>query len=1365
MKRFYLILLATLFSWQLFSQISIGDGTETDSYSGPIAPYSTYSYYQTIYKASDINASGNITSIQYRMADAEAIPSSDDNLDVWVGHTSKSNFTGYEDWISVSSLTQVLSDGSLNKTGDLVTITFTTPFNYNGTDNLVIAINAKESGYDAAGDAFYYSGDFFSENKVTLYKADEDNVIDANNPPSGVFSPLYPNITLMGIGQTCPYPSALATSNINATSAEINWTENGTATNWNIEYGPEGFIQGTGTSLPVTSNPYTLDNLTPATNYDVYVQSDCGSGDLSSWQGPLTFVTACPTVFNSNYTASLSVNPPTCWIEASGGSISEGPSTQGGSAWREGVGFTDANNYSVYSNTIAIYSNDKKEWLITPNFDLSGGAFELKTIVAYTAWSWSGTSSTPPEGGGMGNDDKVSVLISTDDGTSWTEIHSWTKANQPAPTGTEDIIDLSAYTGTVKFAIFATDGDVDDDGMNDFHLGHFEVRESSTTCSVPSNIMISDITTSAANISWTAPANAPANGYEYYYSTDNTQPTNTTAASGTTNTTTILLSGLEDATQYYVWVRSVCSDTEKSAWTNASDFTTISETGNYTVTFNVTDGTNPLENVSILVGGQFLHTNANGIATIELANDFYPYTAILAGYTEANGTFTVADENLTIDIVMPALSTNYTVTFNVTDGTNALENASILIDSQTLTTDNNGVATIDLTSGNYSYTVNLEGYEEKTGNVIVTNIEQTVNVTMIESTTLDCDNGFTVEYTDGFDNYEDLSSSCWTTLLENCSSPEVDIINNPSNNKVARLKQGGNQAGALYFISPKLTDLNDNKEISVKIKREYTNSFSCTFEIGIMTNATDVPTFQSISDISSNISNDFVEVSANTSAYTGGEGYVAFKYTLPTNDTYNNILLDDFRYAEYTGISSCDMPTNVSSSDVTETTANISWTAPENAPANGYKIKLYNSVTHQLTFTTTNNSSETLTGLSEGTSYTVYVRSICGEGNESGWTEGVNFTTAGGTATCDMPTNVVATNITGTTANISWNAPENAPANGYKVKLYHSVTHEVTFSTSMNTSITVSELDEATTYYVYVRSLCDENNESGWTNSINFTTTEGSATCDMPTNVVATNITETTANISWNAPENTPANGYKVKLYHSGTHAVTFSTSMNTSITISELDEATTYYVYVRSLCDENNESGWTNSINFTTTGGSVTCDIPTNVVATNITETTATISWNAPENGSASAYEYVYSTTNTAPATNGTMITETNVTLSDLSANTRYYVWVRSVCGDNEKSDWTSSINFKTVSVGVNSLDETTSFKYFPNPVKNLLKIDAQYDIQKVEIYNMNKAKVYDNAFNSTQIMINFNNLPSGTYLIRAIINNNVEHFKVIKL
>ncbi|MDR3022741.1 fibronectin type III domain-containing protein, partial [Chryseobacterium sp.] len=95
------------------------------------------------------------------------------------------------------------------------------------------------------------------------------------------------------------------------------------------------------------------------------------------------------------------------------------------------------------------------------------------------------------------------------------------------------------------------------------------------TCVAPSALTSTNVTTSGADISWTASPSNPTNGYDLYYSTSNTAPTAATTpnypAIGTTSQT---LSGLAPNTPYYVWVRSNCSGSDQSSWVSLP-FTTL----------------------------------------------------------------------------------------------------------------------------------------------------------------------------------------------------------------------------------------------------------------------------------------------------------------------------------------------------------------------------------------------------------------------------------------------------------------------------------------------------------------------------------------------------------------------------------------------------------------------------------------------------------------------------------------------------------------------------------------------------------------------------------------------------------------------
>lgn len=92
-------------------------------------------------------------------------------------------------------------------------------------------------------------------------------------------------------GVTCLQPDNLSAYNITDTLAYLNWTENNTASQWQIEYGADGFTPGTGTLIDVSSKPYILGGLTPYTPYEYHVRSICAAGDTSSWSATQQFTT------------------------------------------------------------------------------------------------------------------------------------------------------------------------------------------------------------------------------------------------------------------------------------------------------------------------------------------------------------------------------------------------------------------------------------------------------------------------------------------------------------------------------------------------------------------------------------------------------------------------------------------------------------------------------------------------------------------------------------------------------------------------------------------------------------------------------------------------------------------------------------------------------------------------------------------------------------------------------------------------------------------------------------------------------------------------------------------------------------------
>ena len=123
--------------------------------------------------------------------------------------------------------------------------------------------------------------------------------------PPGTFPSVAPGEwSLFGISQNLamwaleldePNPCSavvdITAANITGSSLDLGWTEVGTSTSWEVEYGMAGFTQGTGTTISPATNPQAITGLSAATGYDFYVRADCGGGSYSAWL-KATFTTA-----------------------------------------------------------------------------------------------------------------------------------------------------------------------------------------------------------------------------------------------------------------------------------------------------------------------------------------------------------------------------------------------------------------------------------------------------------------------------------------------------------------------------------------------------------------------------------------------------------------------------------------------------------------------------------------------------------------------------------------------------------------------------------------------------------------------------------------------------------------------------------------------------------------------------------------------------------------------------------------------------------------------------------------------------------------------------------------------------------------
>ncbi|HLV92168.1 MAG TPA: T9SS type A sorting domain-containing protein [Aequorivita sp.] len=235
------------------------------------------------------------------------------------------------------------------------------------------------------------------------------------------------NLTITGTNPAdsdiCLAPTNLTANNQTLDSVDLNWSENGSATNWEVLYGSKGFNpQNEGTSIPVSgpNSSITLMNLNHSTEYQAYVRSICEVNDESVITGPINFSTLCGT-------ASIPYSLPF----ETGANCTTRENAGSGNNWQLVQG-----NQSGFSGVFARYpysiSQPANAWIYTAEVLLTAGTIYE---ISYKY-------------GGSGNEEKLKVAYGT---TNHSSEMTTILADHPSITGS-----TPAYN-TVSFTVSTTD--------------------------------------------------------------------------------------------------------------------------------------------------------------------------------------------------------------------------------------------------------------------------------------------------------------------------------------------------------------------------------------------------------------------------------------------------------------------------------------------------------------------------------------------------------------------------------------------------------------------------------------------------------------------------------------------------------------------------------------------------------------------------------------------------------------------------------------------------------------------------------------------------------------------------------------------
>jgi hypothetical protein len=429
-----------------------------------------------------------------------------------------------------------------------------------------------------------------------------------------------------------------------------------------------------------------------------------------------------------------------------------------------------------------------------------------------------------------------------------------------------------------------------------------------------------------------------------------------------------------------------------------------------------------------------------------------------------------------------------------------------------------------------------------------------------------------------------------------------------------------------------------------------TYSYYGDVQIGYMTDPTDASSFTLLKTLDKVA--DWTFVNAFAMAGAPDDSYIAIRFAGGTSD-YCSLYID--------GVSvdlapSCLAPSAPTASDITINSAKLTWTA--NSGESAWTLQ-YSTDGETWTDKAVSAKPYTLEGLSANTLYYVRVKAKCGATDESSYGEIASFRTACG-AISTLPWKYGFEDATDETLPACWNS---IPYDYYGT----DIPYVDSYSTANNGS-----------KYMYFYgggassssiAILPEFEESISGLVLSFYYKNGSVN----------------------------ANYAKLKVGY-----ITDPSDASSFVAVETLDQVTSY-AKVGPFAFTGAPAGAHMAIQFA--GGSAaygtayidditvdvapSCILPSGVKATSVTDESAVISWTAGGSETAWALQYKRYDGDWSADIN---VTTASYTLTGLDANTNYYVRVKALCGGEDISDWTNSLNFKTT-CGVNAMPFEENF------------------------------------------------------------------------
>ena len=1063
------------------------------------------------------------------------------------------------------------------------------------------------------------------------------------NPPAAIDD-------IVITGSNCASPTQFVVTGNTSTTVSLSWQGNDNAANYDIAYGPTGFIIDE-TDLETTQDTsITLTELTSGQTYDFYVRTNCGT-EVSGWRGPImatpgsinmgttgsSSITACSTVIyddggmygtysnSCNYTLTIYPDEPNSLVSVSGTFAGEGT-----------IDYLSVYNGTTTSADSLLQKITSGSSGTTVNFGPLTSTVGPLTLLFYSDGSvvYDGfvvnvscvpiPDCSPVEELTVSNIAGTSALISWQNGpfgtvSSYTLEYSeagmenWVAADNNI-TGTFYLLSgldpVTAYD--VRVSVNCEDSESD-----------WVVETFTTRCLAGGEIAIGEGTST----------NSYLPSYSFYNYSYTQQLYTSTEMGGASNITSVSFNmanlSQQRSFKIYLMHTTATSITDWLPTTNAQ----LVFSGNQTLVqgWNTFNFTNPFayngnDNLALIVVDEtgsyvsgntwYAHTTTDQLARYTYQDG----SAYSIGSTPTSGTSTTSRSNVIFGGNCDETATCFAPNMFVSNiGTNSADviwvpgydesywelEYTFYGDSAWTSVFNvtGGTVTIDQLSANTHYSVRMRS---------VCGIGDESNWVYADFRT-DCGAITDLPFNDDFDSYgtgTTVYPECWGKINTYTSGDRPYII---STNYSA--------PGSMYFytstsgtyniaITPEFDASIPVNTLQASFMYRATNSTDMLI-VGVMSDPTSAGTFVPVDTVYPDATAaNWVERIINFDQYTGDGQYIAFKNAYTTSTAYgyiDNLVIDI--------IPSCPKPTGLTAASGASDTVTLAWT---DATGTTWDI-IYGPTgfdpetsTSSTTISGITDNPYDVTGLTGGTIYDFYVRTDCGGGDYSPW--------------CSIP-------ATAAPFTIQMGISGSSTVTGCDFTVTDDGGFTGSYSNNCNYTLTIYPDDPSNLVSI-----------SG--------TFAGEGSADYLSVYEGTTVTD--ANLI-------------LKIYSSMSGGSSGST-VNFGPLTSDAGPLTL-------LFHSDGSVVYPGFVAAVTCVPAPSCRKPMNLTATAVSQNSADLSWTAM--GAETDWDIIYGTPGFDPVATGTLIqnvASNPYTLTGLTALTAYEVYVRANCGGGDVSDWVST-------------------------------------------------------------------------------------------